>query len=122
MIPICANLILGITLISSNDVKSIFDSFFNFNNSSNQAIVIIVQTIQMIGIVFIIFVIIHMCVFNRKRCFIDHVSDTCVIKYVDVNSKEVNDALNAVRKQGPQRKYALPGEILPEAADEIDSL
>jgi hypothetical protein len=63
-----------------------------------------------------------MCIFNRRRCFIDHVSDTCVIKAVDVNSKESNEALNAIKKTGPQRKYHLPGEIVPEAAEEIDSL
>ena len=71
----------------------------------------------------IVFVIIHMCIFNRKRCFIDHVSDTCVIKYVDVNSKESNDALNAARRdRGPQRKYRLPGEVIVGGNDEIDSL
>lgn len=123
MICIVANIILGVALTSSKDVTSMFDAFFKFNNSNQQVIIAIVQAIQMIGIIFIIFVIIHMCVFNRRRCFIDHISDTCVIKFVDVNSKEANESLNAINKQkGPQRKYRLPGEILPGASEEIDSL
>lgn len=82
----------------------------------------IVQAIQMIGMLLIVFAIIHMCVFNRRRCFIDHISDTCVIKFVDVNSKEANDALNHVRSQTSQRRYHLPGEISSSASEEIDSL
>lgn len=122
MICIVANIVLGFGLINSNP-KDIFDAFFKFQNSQQQIIVVIVQAIQMIGIIIIIFVIIHMCIFNRRRCFIDHVSDTCVIKFVDVNSKEANDALNAIRKnQGPQRRYRLPGEISDSASEEIDSL
>jgi hypothetical protein len=110
-------------LASSNEPKLIFDSFFTFSSNSDQIIVIIVQAMQMIGMLLIVFVIINMCVFNRKRCIIDHASDTCVIKFVDVNSKEANDSINALnRDKGPQRKYRLPGEITTEINDEIDSL
>jgi hypothetical protein len=122
MICIVANVILGVALASSSNPISIFDAFFKFDNTQQQAIVVVIQAIQMIGIIFIIFVIIHMCIFNRRRCFIDHVSDTCVIKYVDVNSKEANDALNAVKSHPSQRKYHLPGEIVAGASEEIDSL
>jgi hypothetical protein len=123
MVCIVANIVLGVALTSSKDTTSIFDAFFKFNSTSTQIIVVIVQAMQMIGLIMLIFVIIHMCIFNRRRCFIDHVSDTCVIKFVDVNSKEVNDAINAARRdQGPRRKYQLPGEIVAGANDEIESL
>jgi signal peptidase I len=57
---------------------------------------------------------------NKKRCFIDRISETCVIKLVDVNSKDPDGLLNTSKPI--KRNYGLPGDIVSNASDEIDGL
>jgi hypothetical protein len=57
---------------------------------------------------------------NKKRCIIDRISDTCVIKLVDVNSKDPDGLANV--RTPIKRNYGLPGEIVSSASDEIDGL
>jgi hypothetical protein len=81
----------------------------------------IFQAFYLIGAFLLIFVIIHMCINNKRRCFIDHISDTVVIKLVDISSDKSNTSANA--KIGKRkRNYGLPGEIIAGAENEIDSL
>ncbi|GHU31112.1 hypothetical protein FACS1894166_01960 [Bacilli bacterium] len=81
----------------------------------------IFYTFYAIGSLLLIIVIIHMCVFNKRRCFIDRISDTVVIKMVDVSSKDLSSSLNTGIKKS-KRNYGLPGEIIGSPADEIDGL
>jgi hypothetical protein len=85
-----------------------------------QYISTIFDVVYAISFVLLLFCIIYMCINNRKRAFHDRISDTCVIKLVDVNSKEAQDAMN-VKPDKAKRNYGLPGEISPTAVDEIDS-
>jgi hypothetical protein len=62
-----------------------------------------------------------MCIFNKRRCFIDHISDTVVIKLVDISSNDPNASANAKMVKN-KRNYGLPGEIVAGAEDEINSL
>jgi hypothetical protein len=85
------------------------------------AISIVFQTSYAIAFMILLFVIIHMFINNKKRCFIDHISDTCVIKTIDVNSSDANTSANRVHNKA-KRNYGLPGEITSGMSDEIDSL
>jgi hypothetical protein len=62
-----------------------------------------------------------MCIYNKRRCFIDHISDTVVIKLVDIASNDSNISAN-VKSTKRRRNYGLPGEIVAGAENEIDSL
>lgn len=58
---------------------------------------------------------------NKRRCLIDHISDTVMIKLVDINGKDSNlSSNNKIIKH--KRNYGLPGEIVASIEDEIDSL
>jgi hypothetical protein len=71
--------------------------------------------------ILLVFIVIHMCIFNKRRCFIDHVSDTVVIKLVDISSNDPSVSANAKISRS-KRNYGLPGEIVAGAEDEINSL
>jgi hypothetical protein len=91
------------------------------NDTSNQASVAIFQALYAISALLLLFAIVHMCICNGRRCFIDHISDTVVVKLVDTNGKDSNASKNV--KTGRQRRnYGLPGEIMTGAESEIDSL
>jgi hypothetical protein len=78
-------------------------------------------TFYAVGGLMLIICMIHMCIFNKKRCFIDRVSDTVVIKMVDVSSQDPSASLNSGVKKS-KRNYGLPGEIIGSPSDEIDGL
>jgi hypothetical protein len=91
------------------------------NTGTSHAETAIFQAFYLIGAFVLIFVIIHMCINNKRRCFIDHISDTVVIKLIDTSSDTTNTSANA--KIGKRkRNYGLPGEIIAGAENEIDSL
>jgi hypothetical protein len=119
-------LILGIILSSVDDPESLIRAIiFNGNASitggaSLTFISTLFQVIFSISFISLIFVAIHLCLNSRKRCFIDRISDTCVIKLIDVNSKDPDAHINV--QKPVKRNFGLPGEIVSNASDEIDRL
>jgi hypothetical protein len=116
--------ILGIVLWSyDNPQKLIQTILFTTDNTFDGGLRFlgtVFQVVFSIGFLSVIIVIIHMFINNKKRCFIDRVSDTCVIKLVDVNSKDPDGLLNTSKPL--KRNYGLPGDIVSNASDEIDGL
>jgi hypothetical protein len=125
MVVAFTNLALGITLsaMSSTDAANFLKQLLlsPSTEKTNLATVSIFQVLYVIGGFLLIFVIIHMCVYNKRRCFIDHISDTVVIKLIDISSNGANPTANA-KIGGRKRNYGLPGEIVAGAENEIDSL
>ncbi|MDR0675065.1 MAG: RDD family protein [Mycoplasmataceae bacterium] len=125
IVVVFANLVLGITLctMSSNDAADFLKRLMQSddNAKTSQASVVIFQVLYAIGAILLLFVVIHMCINNKRRCFIDHISDTVVIKLVDISSNESNSSSNT-KIGGRRRNYGLPGEIIGSAESEIDSL
>jgi hypothetical protein len=91
------------------------------NEKTNQATIAIFQVLYAIATLLLIFVIIHMCINNKRRCFIDHISDTVVIKLIDVSGSDLQPTANPKTSKS-RRNYGLPGEIIAGAENEIDSL
>jgi hypothetical protein len=123
MIVSIANLMASIFIMFDKSGTFLRDLLFQ-NNSPEKSTnigVIFCQTFYVISGVIIIFIIIHMCLSNKKRCFIDKISDTAVVKMVDVNSTDIDSNMNTKMKRA-KRNYGLPGEIIGSATDEIDSL
>jgi hypothetical protein len=126
MIVVVTNLILGIVLCSMNQSSAtdfLKSLSMNQNNTTSKetATIAIFHSLYAIGFLSLIFVIIHMCIYNKRRSFIDHVSDTVVIKLIDVSSSDSNKSANAIPGKR-HRNYGLPGEIIASAEKEIDSL
>jgi hypothetical protein len=109
--------------LGSENASKLLHCLLRDSNESGmiRVISILFQTAYAIAFLILLFVIIHMFINTKRRCFIDHISDTCVIKLVDVNSDEANAALNA-KKIKSKRNYGLPGEVTTGMSDEIDSL
>jgi hypothetical protein len=125
MVAVLTNLILGVMLctMSSNDANNFLNSLLlhDSNDKTNYVTTTMLQVMYAISALLLIFVIIHMCINNKRRCFIDHISDTVVIKLIDIAGKDSNHSVNA--KVGRRkRNYGLPGEIITGAESEIDSL
>ncbi|GHU48922.1 hypothetical protein FACS1894218_7010 [Bacilli bacterium] len=89
--------------------------------TEQNSLVAMFYTFYGIGGMLLLFVVIHMCVFNKRRCFIDRVSDTVVIKMVDVSNNDPSGLANTGVKKS-KRNYGLPGEIIGSPSDEIDGL
>jgi hypothetical protein len=125
MIVILTNIALGISLaaMNSNDASNFINQLLMSNNGQKNASasVAIFLAFYLIGTMLPIFVIVHMCINNKRRCFIDHISDTVVIKLVDVSTDQSNASANA-KPTKRKRNYGLPGEIIAGAENEIDSL
>jgi hypothetical protein len=125
MIVAFANLALGIVLctMSSDEATKFLKQLLLYTETekTNRASIAIFQIFYVIGAFLLIFVIIHMCIYNKRRCFIDHISDTAVIKLVDISSSDSNPSANA-KTAKRKRNYGLPGEIIAGAENEIDSL
>jgi hypothetical protein len=126
MIVAISNLILGIVLCFMN--RSSATDFLNsltLNGvdaaSKETAAVAIFHSLYAIGFLSLIFVIVHMCIYNKRRSFIDHISDTVVIKLIDISSNDSNPSANT-KPSRKRRNYGLPGEIMTSAEKEIDSL
>jgi uncharacterized RDD family membrane protein YckC len=124
MITSFGNLILGIVLWSLNDnaFKLLHDLIIMGSSTypAYQYISTIFDVVYTISFVLLLFCIIHMCINSKRRSFHDRISDTCVVKLVDVNSKEAQDSMN-MKPRKTKRNYGLPGEIAPTAVDEVDS-
>ncbi|MEG1821006.1 MAG: RDD family protein [Malacoplasma sp.] len=65
------------------------------------------------------FLLINLFMTSGKRCFNDNISNTIVIKMVDVNSSDSNSNLNKAVQKTANIKYKLPGEISSTLIDEI---
>lgn len=65
------------------------------------------------------FLLINLFINSGKRCFNDNISNTIVIKMIDVNSSDIDSNLNKIVTQSKKIKYKLPGEISPGILDEI---
>ncbi|MDR3330007.1 MAG: RDD family protein [Mycoplasmataceae bacterium] len=118
------NLALGITLWVMKNPTDFLKALLlqtTTDDSKTKLSAGIFQTLWGISGVFLVIVIIHMCIFNKRRCFIDHISDTVVIKLVDISSNDPNASANAKMVKN-KRNYGLPGEIVAGAEDEINSL
>ncbi len=109
-----------------NDPESLIRAIiFNGNTTvANTAGLTFISTVFQIifsfSFISLIFVAIHLCLNSKKRCFIDRISDTCVIKLTDINSKDPDAHIN--RQKPIKRNFGLPGEIVSNASDEIDRL
>lgn len=77
--------------------------------------------ITIFSILFVLdaFLLINLFINSGKRCFNDNISNTIVIKMVDVNSSDTDTNLNKMITQSKNIKYKLPGEISPKILDEI---
>jgi hypothetical protein len=109
--------------MQTNDASIFLKNILLQTSQSNdkQIGVIIFQALYLVSACILLFVIIHMFINNKRRCLIDHISDTVMIKLVDINGKDSNlSSNNKIIKH--KRNYGLPGEIVASIEDEIDSL
>jgi len=58
---------------------------------------------------------------NKHRAIQDHISDTAVVKLIDINSKDKEVSKN-IKPKKSHHNYSLPGEIKEGALEEIDEL
>lgn len=108
-------LMLGITsFISLPDVVEYLQNMLSFkatNISETNPVQIIFSTFFSIIAIIDIILIFNVILFSGKRTFTDHISNTVVIKMVDVvGDKEPTMPLNYKNKKN-KVKYNLPGEL-----------
>lgn len=122
------NILVGIALLAfkPSAKDEFFDDFFNFTTSSNKQYAsvrvwtTIIHALYMVGMLCQLFLIVNIIMQNQKRCFIDNISDTCVVFLKSVNPKDSQGLINSSKTT--KKNYGLPGEIISEANEEIDSL
>lgn len=92
-------------------MKNALNSIYNSSEKNNNAIQIIFTTLYSIAAVVDIVLIFNIILTSGKRSFNDHISNTVVIKMVDViGSHDKQSPLNFKDKKN-NMKYNLPGEI-----------
>lgn len=116
-------IIFGIICISLGDKAHEFIlEFLNAKSSSISSTKIysgVFITIFCILFILDTFLLINLFINSGKRCFNDNISNTIVIKMIDINSSGSNSNLNIVIPQSKKIKYKLPGEISSGILDEI---
>lgn len=100
------NLILSIiNKTSYSDSKSVFATLF--------------ITLISLSLLCPFTLIFNIILSSKKRSWNDYFSDTVVIKMKDVNSDTIDTSKNIKPKNKIKVKYSLPGEIDPDAINEI---
>ncbi len=112
LVMVIVTVFLGITsFFAKNDVLSFLLSVTT-NEASNQNVVeIVFQSLYTIAAILDFILILNVAFTNKKRSFTDHISNTVVVKMVEVFSDDKNGVLNLKNKKKPVIKYNLPGEI-----------
>lgn len=124
-----ANILVGIAIMTMtiNERSDFFSNFWNFtttnNNNESSKLKIwttVIHALYMVGMLVQIFLIANIIMTNKRRCFIDNISETCVIYLKPVNKKDKQGLGNTIKTK--KKNYGLPGEIVGQANEEIDSL
>lgn len=125
-IPCICTLIVSLSLVTYKDDPYKLLLFFigqkDADPSLSQPYEILVHFLQAfygIGTLLLIFVIINVCMNNKKRAFIDHISNVIVVA---INSKGGGEQVGVNEKITTKRNYGLPGEILSEGNEEISGI
>ena len=93
-----------------------------FSSNDDKIVGIVYGCLFAICGIVLIFVAIDTGIHSRRQSFIDRMSNTCVVKKVDVFSNKEKDNKNLKKKKAARRNYALPGAVLDSPHDTIDSL
>ena len=72
--------------------------------------------------VLLIFAAVDTGVHSQRQSTIDKMSNTCVVKKVDVLGSDKENKNKNLKKKAARRNYALPGAIIDSPHDTIDSL
>ncbi|MCF0217437.1 MAG: RDD family protein [Malacoplasma sp.] len=109
-------LVLGfVSFFDKQKVIEFLLSFLNskLNNQPNSQNVVATAfgTFYAIATLIDILIIINICFTSRRRAFIDFISNTVVVKMIEVFDDDKSSVLNFKNKNKSTIKYNLPGEI-----------
>ncbi|MDE6894424.1 MAG: RDD family protein [Malacoplasma sp.] len=111
LVMIVITLILGI--VSFFAKSQVIAFLLNVNNEPNttNVVEIVFQSFYTIAAILEFVLILNVAFTNKRRSFTDNISNTVVVKMVEVFSDDKNGVLNLKNKKKPIIKYNLPGEI-----------
>ncbi|MDE6082772.1 MAG: hypothetical protein K2F52_02720, partial [Malacoplasma sp.] len=112
LLVITITLILGIvSFFAKNQVIAFLLNSTNSETDTTNVVEIVFQSFYTIVAILEFVLILNVAFTNKKRSFTDNISNTVVVKMVEVFSDDKNGVLNLKNKKKPIIKYNLPGEI-----------
>ena len=121
IIPIFIFVVISFISLSQHDDASHYIRCLIHRDLENDPAIIIGVFFLIVESLFLtipVIFIFNIIIMSKRRSFNDYFSDTVVIRMIDVNGEEVKTNDN-FKKSKFSIKYKLPGEITPEAIEEI---